>query len=319
MISDGLFHAEHEVLKNASKVYVKHCTSDSHMGNGESFGRQFRGARVVEAVLKDLVQQHGLGQGNQRELLLFGGGSSGARGAIITLDHVQSLLGAAANIDVVGFLDSPAWVDVEPIGPEESLQSQTKAVFSYANVSSSSLDPICSSTYTGDEAWRCIFPEYRLPFLRTPYFMVAFQYDLFQLNQNCGESFATLCSSEVEEYAEGLRTRTLQMLDTIASPDHAIFSPACVSHDVALKQSGFKEMTSAGVTMEDALVGYLNLSQTQYTNRTNVTSWVDKCTGLGCGNGCGQNTTTVCSIKIHTHYNRAPKPTPMLRTVKLRR
>ena len=68
-------------------------------------------------MLKHLVENKGLGSGlgGRRDRLIFGGASAGARGAMVHLDYVQEMLGeAASNVDVVGFLDSPAWIDKEP-------------------------------------------------------------------------------------------------------------------------------------------------------------------------------------------------------------
>ena len=65
------------------------------MGDAEAFGRLFRGTAVVSAVLHELVATHGLGTGGAAappDLLLFGGLSAGARGAMAHLDFVRSML-----------------------------------------------------------------------------------------------------------------------------------------------------------------------------------------------------------------------------------
>ena len=61
-------------LQNANKVFVRYCTSDAHMGNAANWGRQFRGAEVVQAVLTDLVANKGLG--SSKAFMLFGGGTT---------------------------------------------------------------------------------------------------------------------------------------------------------------------------------------------------------------------------------------------------
>lgn len=43
------------------------------------------------------------------------------------------------------------------------------------------LGPGCADAYPGDEGWKCLFGEYRVPFLRTPYLMSASQFDHYQL------------------------------------------------------------------------------------------------------------------------------------------
>ena len=126
-------------LASANKAYVKYCTSDAHMGFGESDGRLFRGARVVRAVIEDLVNRRGLGRSPRKDLLLFGGSSAGARGAMVHLDYVHEMMGnstVASNVDVIGFLDSPLWIDIPPY-PSSSFVGfnvTTAGVFAQANV-----------------------------------------------------------------------------------------------------------------------------------------------------------------------------------------
>ena len=64
----GILLADDPVLRHAHKVYLRYCTSDAHWGNVQQaewtwngVPMQFRGRRVVEAMLADLVATHGLG------------------------------------------------------------------------------------------------------------------------------------------------------------------------------------------------------------------------------------------------------------------
>lgn len=45
-------------------------------GDGANYGFQFRGARIVSAVLQSLVQVHGMGSNGPGEKLIFGGCSA---------------------------------------------------------------------------------------------------------------------------------------------------------------------------------------------------------------------------------------------------
>jgi hypothetical protein len=98
---------------------VPYCTSDAHMGDAEAFGRNFHGAAVVSAVLHELVTTHGLGTSAPPDRLLFGGLSAGARGAMVHLDYVRSMLpldeAARQRVEVRGYLDSPLWLDIAPL------------------------------------------------------------------------------------------------------------------------------------------------------------------------------------------------------------
>ena len=50
--------AANRPLHGAHKAYVPYCSSDAHMGDGAKFGLQFRGRRIVDAVLADLSLIH---------------------------------------------------------------------------------------------------------------------------------------------------------------------------------------------------------------------------------------------------------------------
>ena len=82
---------------------------------------------MVQAVITSLVQNHGLGaralpgaytSNEKKQLLLFGGGSAGSRGAMVHLDYVTEMLAKAGapspdeSVAVVGFMDSPLWIDI---------------------------------------------------------------------------------------------------------------------------------------------------------------------------------------------------------------
>ena len=41
--------------------------------------------------------------------------------------------------------------------------------------------PACAAAYSGTEAWKCLYGEYRLPFVTTPFFLNSAQFDSFQM------------------------------------------------------------------------------------------------------------------------------------------
>ncbi|KAH8050662.1 pectin acetylesterase [Aureococcus anophagefferens] len=126
--------AANRPLHGAHKAYVPYCSSDAHMGDGEKFGLQFRGRRIVDAVLADLAAHKGLGDA---DLVVFGGGSAGGRGAMVHLDRAAATLKAAGAGAVVGFLDSPYYVDVAPYPPAHFVGFLTEMEDAYENFDTS--------------------------------------------------------------------------------------------------------------------------------------------------------------------------------------
>ena len=160
---------------------MKYCSSDSWFGDAPassaSFGFAFHGARVVSATITALVRYNGLGASGGQERLLFGGCSAGGRGALTNLDTVAAAV--PSNVQVQGLLDAAAWVDVEPIVPNMlSLQMMTQDLYGFT---SPPVPSDCAAQYSGSEAWKCVWPSYRLPFVRTPYFLNAAQFGAYAL------------------------------------------------------------------------------------------------------------------------------------------
>lgn len=162
----------------ASVAYVGYCSSDAWFGNAEAFRFQFRGQSIVAAALQDLLQFRGLKPGAR---LLFGGCSAGARGAMVHLDNVAAALD---GIEVRGLLDSGIWIDAQPTSESvEPLAEETQQVFAFADPGAL-IPAACAAMYPGAEAWKCLFGQYRMPFVTTPYFANEAQFDSFQVDYN---------------------------------------------------------------------------------------------------------------------------------------
>lgn len=280
----------HESLRTANKVFVAYCTSDAHMGDAQAFGYEFRGARVVQAVLTDLVQLYGLGRGDQgkKDFLLFGGGSAGARGAMVHLDFVPSMLGSAAeHVEVVGFLDSPLWMDVKPVNETffDGFGNQTARVHSFTNVSH--LDDDCTAAYP-DEQWKCMLGQYRMHFVETRYLMVAALHDSFQLYfDSGGADWKSNWTDEQLAFARQFANRTAVLAGELVSSQgrSAVFGHACLNHAESLNDRGFfSHSTQNGETVSIALHQFLGLDGN--ANAGGNLSWIDDCFDLDCGRGC---------------------------------
>lgn len=174
-MASGIFsRSSNNSFATANLVYARYCSSDAWMGNAYMWQEQFRGAPTVYALLDDLQTTMGLTSGAK---VLFGGCSAGGRGAMTHLDNVAAYLGNF-GIEVRGLLDSMLWVDVQPVtdtGMGGTLLNQAAYVYGFANVSSV-IPQDCALAYPGEE-YKCLFGQYRMPFVKTDYFMSMSQFD----------------------------------------------------------------------------------------------------------------------------------------------
>lgn len=68
-------------------------------------------------MIKHLIQNQGL-DSDSKKIVIFGGVSIGAVGAMTNIDHVAATL-KRYNAQVLGYLDSPLYFDMEPLYPSK--------------------------------------------------------------------------------------------------------------------------------------------------------------------------------------------------------
>ena len=215
------------------------------MGDAAAFEEQFRGAPTIYAVFADLMNSMGLTSGAR---VLFGGCSAGARGAMVHLDNV-ALWFESYGISVRGMLDSGLWVDFNPLEDYANmggtLTNQAKMIYDFANVSSV-IPADCAAAYSATP-WLCLFGQYRMPFLKTDYFLNEAQFDDFQTNFYCETSpiddtlmmqggFDTSNAAQTEGCFNNFQQAMVTVLDTLPtqsqSAGSSLFSSTCSSHCV---------------------------------------------------------------------------------------
>ena len=309
-------------LPGANKAYLRYCTGDAHMGNrnasAASFGFNFHGQRTVRAALSILVKAHGLGS-KPGHTLLFGGGSAGGRGAMVNLDFVPGLLadmGAASAPRVLGFPDSPYWIDLVPdraaLPPDRFIgfAKQTQEIFALANISGRA-SAECAASFPTDP-WKCALGVYRMPFVKTKYMMVASQSDAFQLFEDLGHMPVTLqelaCAQCLLHFAHlpqpgySHLSRALRYAQVFADYTHGnasmliapgtpaakagstVFSMNCFSHSTSLTDHGMSGMNVGGYRMMDALADFIG--QGQGGAPLPAGGFFDPAKGFNSGKGC---------------------------------
>lgn len=143
-----------------SRVTFYPCAGDIPATDA-TWGWAFRGARIYSAAIQSIVQLHGMGS-TEGARILIAGCSAGARGTMFTIDYVPAMLHqlGVANFELVTLLDSPLWVDIDPItGPSGSiipLMEQTQIILNMLNATYR-LGPTCQVAYPEDEWWKCLY------------------------------------------------------------------------------------------------------------------------------------------------------------------
>merc|ERR1712224_236264 len=136
--------------------------------------------------------------------------------------------------------------------------------------------------YPGGETWKCLFGQYRMPFVETVNLMMAAQFDAWQLSHLVHdylgiEKNPTFTEKE-QAYIKTFGERTLQEIRSLGQQSRVttIRSTGCYNHHMSEKSGFWNVTTSKGVSEANALTSTFKGSS----------MFVDKCIGYDCGKGC---------------------------------
>ena len=199
-------------------------------------------------------------------------------------------------------MDSPLYIDMDPIDTAihfKGFAYQEKMKYERYNVSSV-LSEECLSKYSGAEGWKCLFGMYRIPYIKTPYFMVMSQYDSYQLSLNLNNlsppysnskyydyanQFAKLMRDKIEEYSNVVPSSGL----VIRKTRNAYYSWSCYNHACSLSNCFSDGDEILGMAIKDAYSLFVLQSFNQIIHDDdNATSlfWMHTCGQMNCGEGC---------------------------------
>ncbi|MFN4218778.1 MAG: pectin acetylesterase-family hydrolase [Candidatus Bipolaricaulia bacterium] len=229
---------------NANHVYVHYCSSDLWSGDrqatAESGGWHFRGARIVRAVIDDLMNPAITPSPNLADAteVLFSGGSAGGAGVMANLDWVTERLPHAT---VRGLNDAGWAVDIRPY--ESSIPSFLDQTQQGYALWQGVVDTSCAAANPGTEG-RC-YTEYAYPHISTPLFVQQAQFDGAILRLlGVVPPFDDKERAYMLEFAAAVR-RSLE-------PVLAAFSPATATHSIVTNEQ-FWNLRIAGYSLRDVV------------------------------------------------------------------
>eukprot|EP00413_Alexandrium_margalefii_P038979 CAMPEP_0204595400 /NCGR_PEP_ID=MMETSP0661-20131031/52653_1 /ASSEMBLY_ACC=CAM_ASM_000606 /TAXON_ID=109239 /ORGANISM="Alexandrium margalefi, Strain AMGDE01CS-322" /LENGTH=166 /DNA_ID=CAMNT_0051605923 /DNA_START=13 /DNA_END=509 /DNA_ORIENTATION=+ len=139
---------------------------------------------------------------------------------------------------MAGLLDAPLWVPIQPasrklVSFDDQARRFSAFVVGAASNDSALASPECQAAHPSEQGWKCIEPAFRLPFVRTPYFLAHSQYDAFGITVNVFGRYSPgrRLSPAQRHYAGRYRREVLRYLPTPAEGSGAaVFSPARYLH-----------------------------------------------------------------------------------------
>lgn len=185
-------------------------------------------------------------------------------------------------------LDSPYYLDLEPVGGGFiGFANAHKEIYNRYNVAAV-IPSGCQLLY-GAESWKCLMGFYRLPFVESPYVVVASQFDTYQISMNNYNNPA-LTKSFSDLTKNGLRH--LYHLPRPNNNPKILLSWSCANHAVTLDDGFSSKRVIETIASSDGSYPSMNVNDAVaelYLQRPNdFQLWLDNCTSSGdpCGSGC---------------------------------
>ena len=244
-----------------TSVFIRYCDGASFTGDRahplevNSKKLYFRGRRILDAVLDELLRR---GIDHASEIIL-GGSSAGALTAMIHSDYIRKRFQRATNASFRVLADAGFFVDAPSLNGSEIIQSVFRQAYSLHN-SSKSFKHGCVRAQKCKQEWRCFFPQYLIPFLSSPIFLVNSLYDLWQIaflsNVPCVLKLNTCNSSELS-YIMSFRDKTLQALCSVFNANTtAVFADACFAHAQTVLNDLWTNIRVRNITMAQSFADW---------------------------------------------------------------
>ncbi|GAB4858274.1 Pectin acetylesterase 9 [Ancistrocladus abbreviatus] len=225
---------------NWNRVKLRYCDGASFAGDSEFYNRTsllyFRGQRIWQAIMLDLLPK-GL---RQAKKALLSGCSAGGLAAFLHCDNFVRFLPVNASVKCLS--DAGFFLDIADISLNHSMRSFFYELISLQGVEQN-LDRTCTSSLIYPK--QCLFPQYALHYIRTPFFVLNTAYDVYQFHHilvppsadihghwNRCKFNTTACNASQIEVLQGFRLAMLGALNFFykGSRRGGLFINSCFAH-----------------------------------------------------------------------------------------
>lgn len=224
---------------NWNRVKLRYCDGASFGGDSEyrdgSTVLFFRGQRIWDAIIVDLFSKGFL----LAQKVFLSGCSAGGLATFLHCDDLAQLIPPTASIKCMS--DAGFFLDVRDISGNNTISPFFQSVVLLQGVQVN-LHATCVSSQ--DNPYQCFFPQYALPYIRTPYFILNSAYDVYQFHHIFVPPSADLrghwnrcklnpaaCTTDEINILQGFRYKMLLALKSFeGSANGGMFINSCFAH-----------------------------------------------------------------------------------------
>lgn len=235
------------IFASATKVWLGYCSGDGFSGTltqpvavNATTQVYFAGSFILDAILNELFTTHSM---SQATTVVLGGCSAGGASTFAHADYVGDMVAARtggkaryAAIPGAGFL-----LDFPPYNNQPNLYTPLQRWVYTTMGANTSGSRACIQDYQlkdpGND-WKCFMPQYSLPYIKSPLFVVNSAADSAQLEYivllGCYPQ-AGNCNASQLAYFDSFHDRMVSLLAPVlhSNGKHGAFLLECVVHVVS--------------------------------------------------------------------------------------
>lgn len=218
-------------------AYLPYCDGSSFSGNRsdpvevEGSLLYFRGLRILDSTISELLSDTNLKEASH---VIFSGTSAGGLAVMLHADFVRSKLPKKVHFRALA--DSGFFLDTASRKQkgQRKFRKIMQSVFKLHDCTDG-VPQHCVENMSGKKLWKCIFPQYFLPFVKSRLFVVNPLYDSWQLG-NIWEipcaSHPYSCTKKELKQIKKFRKTTLKAMKRVikGSANIALFADSCIDH-----------------------------------------------------------------------------------------
>lgn len=228
---------ENPEFYNWNVAYLPYCDGSSFSGNRsdpvqvEGSLLYFRGFRILDSTISELLSDTDLKEASH---VVFSGTSAGGLAVMLHADYVRSKL--PKKVSFRALADSGFFLDTASRKQKKhrKFRKIMQSVFKLHDCTNG-VPQKCVDNMSGKELWKCIFPQYFLPFVKSRMFIVNPLYDSWQLGHvweiACAARPYSCTPKELKQIKKFRKTTLKAMKGVIkGSKNLALFADSCIDH-----------------------------------------------------------------------------------------
>ena len=220
-----------------------------------------KGQDVISTITIASNSLVSLGKLNEANDVIITGSSAGGLTSILHADHIADKIREKnhKNPNIAAIPDAGYFMDYPSIDGEYKLADEFsfKDMYNFQNIAASSSSALaaCRDTYDNkNTAFKCLFPQYIMPFIRTPIFFTQSFADSYQFPNVMGMD-PHASGSDVVKYVDKFRSTMLHSMSNGPS-ETGYWLTGCRMHTLEYHSDWYTDKDINGMQMRYAMYGW---------------------------------------------------------------